>query len=178
MYDLFILCLMTAAILTVLVSSFKIFRSRVYPIGMVRKVPVPSKPAEILPEFSSEDDFQEELLRFFLDKGCSNSEAFENLYLSERGVKDFQQARLFYTKQRLWPKSKLAFRYHRSRRDPLDEHEDTAISTEDIVKHGEVRKLNAKVENMEKRIRQLEIESLEKVQAAIEEQTPQVPLVH
>ena len=163
MYDVLILCLMLAGISAVVVYSYKIFRSRVYPVGMVRRVRATQEcedaTASILPDFETAPE-HDEFIRSVVVEGFSDEEVF--------------------VRRRLGPPSGrrqyiLTLR-HYLRQTPFHEREDSGLEGE-VVEHGEALKRHSKqFEDFEKRLRRLELESVQKVQEGTEEK-PQPPLI-
>ncbi|HXL09674.1 MAG TPA: hypothetical protein VN966_05595 [Candidatus Bathyarchaeia archaeon] len=176
-YDVFILGLMIVGITSLVVFSYKIFHSRVYPVGIVRRVPAAQeyvdKTSTGLTGFKS---LQTELMSL-LDKGWSNSEIARDLHLSEQDIKDYLQRATWevYSKRRLSPQSgkrQYMLALH-NLEHPLHECEHSALE-EEVIGHGEALKLHSRLEDFEKRIRRLEVESVQKLQEAAEEK-PQPP---
>ena len=179
MYDVIILCLMLAGISAVAVFSYKIFRSRVYPVGMVRKIPLLQ--AYIDERSAGLSDFGNVLetgdLKRLMAEGCSHEEIATVLHISEPDVKDLLQrvTRKLYAKGRSGPHSGKR-QYYYLAENPFHERGDSALE-EEVVEHGEALKLHSKqFEEIDKRIRRLEIESVQKLQEATEEK-PQPPRV-
>jgi hypothetical protein len=161
-YDVFILCVMAMGISTVVVFSYKIFRSRVYPVGIVRTVPAPKQCAD--ETFAAElDDLQKDFqTKITLLMGDD---------LSPKDVTDWLNTTWRPKSQSGKQPYKLAVRHH-SGQNPSREREDSALE-EEIIEHGEALKLHTKqFEEIEKRIRQLETESVQKLQEAREEKHP------
>jgi len=180
-YDVFILVLMIAGIASLVVFSYKVFHSRVYPVGMVRKIP--SSQAYIdeagLPDFKTES--QSELMSL-LNKGLTNREIARYLAVSEQDVKDRLQRMTWkvYAKRRLRsPQSeKHHVHFYLGKTAVLEPLEDSALE-EEVVEHGEALKLHSKqFEDFEKRLRRLEIESVQKRQEATEEKPQPPQMVH
>ncbi len=175
MYDVFILSLMIAAITSLVVFSYKIFHSRVYAVGIVRKVPAVQL-QEYVDEASAGDfkgDLQAELM-CLLGKGWSNSEIARDLHLSEQDIKNHLRRMTWkmYAK-RNQSQHKFALHYLHFGETAFVE----PVLEDEVVEHGEALKLHSKqFEDFEKRIRRLEIESLQKRQEATEDK-PQPPHV-
>jgi len=164
-YDVFILGLMIVGISTAVVFSYKIFHSRVYPVGMVRrKISVSPEDVDVF-ESGLETDVMDYLARE------TSSRKIADLHLSKQNVKDWR----VYAKRRLGPKSHYKFPLRYLQTASL-EQEDSALE-EEVVEHGEALKYHSKqLEEIEERIRRLEIESVQKLQEATEEK-PQPPRV-
>lgn len=185
MYDVFILCLMLSGILAVVVYSYKIFRSYVYPVGMVRRTPAIQEcedaTTSILPDFETPFE-QDEFIKAVIVEGFSDKELDRDLNLSEADIKDYLQrdTKKVYAKRRLrahsgWRQYRLVLR-HNLEQNPSREEKDSTLE-EEIVEHGEALKIHSKqFEEIEKRIRRLEIESVQKLQEATEEK-PRPPQV-
>lgn len=178
MYDVFILGLMIVGIMSLVVYSYKIFNSRVYPVGIVRRTPATQ---EYIDETSAGLGFETGLqpdLMSLLDKDWSDTEIARDLNLSEQDIKDYlQRVRNWEVraKGRIGLQSgrrqyKLAL--HHLRQNPLREREESPLE-EEVVEHGEALKIHSKqFEDFEKRIRKLEVESVRKQQEAAEEKLP------
>lgn len=179
MYDVFILGLMTVGISSVVVFSYKIFHSRVYPVGIVRRMPVAQ---ECVDERSAElpaspRRFQQELMSL-LEKEWSIGE-IADLHLSETDIEGhLQRVKVFaknYSKQRR-PRPQSGREQYRL---ALRLGETASLEREDSALEVEVKLHSKQFEDFEKRIRRLEIESVQKVQEAAEEKPqPQPPVVH
>ena len=184
MYDVFILALMMVGISSVVVCSYKIFHSRVHPVGMVRKIP--SSPQRVDEASAGLLDLKKSLqaeLVSLLGKGWSTEEIARDLHLSEEDIKD-------YIQRMTWEAyARRGFRVHSGKQqyivtvghslaqNPFHEREESALE-EEVVEQGEALKSHSKqLEEIEKRIRRLEIESVQKLQEATEEK-PQPPVVH
>jgi hypothetical protein len=182
---------MIAGITSLVVFSYKIFRSRVYPVGMVRKIP-PSQ--EYLDEPSVGLRFETSIhsdLMSLLHQGWSVTEIARDLNLSEQDIKNYiQRVRNWEVHakgrglQSGWRQYRLVLR-HNLEQNPSREGKDSTLeellrtirTAEEIVEHGEALKIHSKqFEEIEKRIRRLEIESVQKLQEATEEK-PQPPQV-
>jgi hypothetical protein len=170
-YDIFILGLMIAGILSVAVFSYKIFHSRVYPIGVVRKIPASQAfVAETSAELSglSTSRFEAEVmgLLYKYDDSSITEIAHHSGRDIDIGAQLPQLAAKRYTKQRRLShqSGRVQRRFVVYWRDP--EREESAEEIE----------LRSKLEDFEGRIRRLEIESVQKLQEADEEK-PQPPLV-
>jgi len=163
-YDVFILGLMTVGITSLVVFSYKIFHSRVYAVGIVRKVPA-------VQEYVEEASAGE--LISLLNKGWTNREIAKDLRLPEQEVRYHIHRKLDAKQQTGEQQHKLAIYY--VGQTHLHEREDSALE-EEVVEHGEALKLHSRIEDIEKRIRRLEVESVQKLQEATEEklQSPQV----
>ncbi len=114
-----------------------------------------------------------------IEKGQSNREIARDLNLSEADIKDYLLGTWkVYSKRPMRlqlgeRQYKLVLR-HNLEQNPFHEREDSAIEDE-VVEHGETLELHSKqFEDLEKRIRRLEIESVQKLQEATEEK-PQAP---
>lgn len=224
MYDVFILCLMLAGISAVVVYSYKIFRSRVYPVGMVRGIPAIQEcedaTASILPDFETapEQDHRLESGRsggqtpsksegYF---GASDHPEFNELCalfiageLTEQEVSRLEEHLsecpdcLRYL-EKLPQKAAAAMGELAPKRAPEDstrksfdldsakkrllerlpEREDSRLEGE-VVEHGEALKRHSKqFEDFEKRLRRLELESVQKVQEGTEEKSQPPLIVH
>jgi hypothetical protein len=184
-YDVFILGLTIAGISAVVVFSYKIFHSRVYPVGMVRRIPAIQEcedaTTSILPNFETPFE-QDELIKAVIVEGFSDKELARDLNLSAADIKDYlQRTRGLWSKRTLKGQVQVGLRHyrlgirHNLEQNPFHEREDSPLKKEP-VEHAEALKLHSKLEDFEKRIRRLEIESLEKFQEATEEkpQSPQV----
>ncbi len=165
-YDLFLFCLTAAGILTVAIFSYKIARSRVYPIDIVRRISTPRTVDE-------EENYAFE--RFaLLAEGCSDTEQIaQHFGVSENTV------RLLVSQKSLKPKSVViktrsygGERIEWGRRGwhysqlslPSQDH---PSAEHDASLEKKVAELGRTVEEQEKRIRQLEVQS---VQSALEPQ--------
>src|SRR6266576_3418308 len=95
---------MIVGITSLVVFSYKIFHSRVYPVGIVRRVPAAQEYVEEattrLSDFRTvfePDDFNR-----FIAEDYSHREVARELHLSERDVKDYLRVKWnLHTKQRL-----------------------------------------------------------------------------
>jgi len=120
----------------------------------------------------------------YLARGWSNREIATELHLSEQDVKDYLQRVTWtlYAERRLGLKLgkqqyKLAFLNYWEQKQPSYKPgaEEQGLE-EEVVEHGEALRLHSKqFEDFEKRIRRLEIESVQKLQEATEEQTQTQP---
>ena len=184
MYDVFILGLMIVGITSLVVFSYKIFHSRVYPVGIVRRVPAAQ---ELVDEASAESSGfgagLEADLMDYLARDWSNIEIARDLNLSEQDVKKHLQRVTWalHAKRRSGLKSgkqqyKLALLHYWAQKQPHEpETEDPALEKE-VIEHGEALKLHSKqLEELEKKMRRLEIKSVQELQEA--EEKPQPPLV-
>jgi hypothetical protein len=172
---------MIVGISGVVVFSYKIFHSRVYPVGMVRKMPVPQENIEEASTglSASQSGLQAELMSL-LEKGWSIKETARDLHHSEQDILKHYLLRMkwkeVYAKRRQSGGSQFKFALHNLHlgETAILEWEDSALEDE-IVEHGEALKSHSKqFEDLEKRIRRLESESVQKLQEAAEEK-PQPP---
>jgi hypothetical protein len=176
-YDLFILALMILGISSVVVFSYKIFHSRVYPVGVVRKIPASQEDLETLAE-PSVFRTQAELMSL-LDKECTDEEIAQTVHLTAQKIRYYRhriRRKLDAKQLPSDPTGKHAIYYVGLKylRDP----EDPALEDE-VVEHGEALKIQARqFEAFEKRLRRLEVESVKKLQEAAEEQPQAPPVVH
>ncbi len=168
MYDVFILGLMIVGISSVVVFSYKIFHGRVYPVGMVRRIPVSQENVDKSSDFQS--SFQAELMSL-LEKDCSIKEIARDLHLSEHEIEGHLQrvrwkvyAKQYAKQRRLSPQSgKGQYRL------TLRLGETASLEREDSALEEKVRLHSKQFEDFEKRIRRLETESVQKLQEATEE---------
>jgi len=185
-YDVLIFGLMIVGISSLVVFSYKIFHSRVYPVGIVRKV---SLTQEYVEKITRVSDFRTALdpddLNRLISEGWSVGEIAGNLHLSEKDVRNYLRRDYFHRttwdlhlKRRLSPQMgkehyKLGLLHFNE-----SEAEDPDIKKE-VSEHGEALKLHDKLlKEIEQRMRKLEVESVEKLQEAAED-TPQHPqMVH
>ncbi len=173
---------MLSGISALVVYSYKIFRSRVYAVGMVWKIPALQtyidESSSDLPDFNS--GFQVEL-KSLLDESWLNKATVLDLNVSQREAEDYLQriVKGAYTKRRrsLQPgRQQDTLVLRKLGKKPAEECEETALE-EEVIQHGEALKLHSKqFEEIEKRIRRLEIESVQKLQEATEEK-PRPPQV-
>jgi len=172
-YDVFILGLMIVGITSLVVFSYKIFHSRVYPVGIVRRVPAAQEDVEdasdVLPDFNT--DLQAEFMSL-LNKGLTKSEIAQYLRVSEHDIKD-------HLRRMTWKMyAKRSQSQHKFVLHNLHLRETAFVEPvleEKVVEHGEATKLHSRLEDIEKRIRRLEVESVQKLQEA--EEKPQSPQV-
>ncbi len=177
MYDAFILVLMIVGISTVVVFSYKIFHSRVYPVGIVRSVPAAQEYAE---DASAEPSNLATDFNRLMAEGCSVGDIANNLHLSEQDVKHYIYRVKWdiYSKRRFSSQIgkqqyRLAVRYRGQK--PSDEPETDPDLKKEVSEHGEALKLHDELfKDIEQRMRKLEVETVQKLQEAAEE-TPQPP---
>ena len=172
MYDVFILGLMIVGISSVVVFSYKIFHSRVYPVGIVRRVPAVQL-QEYVDEASAESGFGTSFeaadLIDYLARDCSNIEIARYLNLSEQDVK-------YHLQRVTWAlREKRRFALQSGKRQyKLALHLGKAaflesVLEDEMVEHREAMKLYSKqLEELEKKIRRLEIKSVQKLQETTE----------
>lgn len=185
MYDVFIPALMVVGISSLVLLSYKILHSRVYPVGIVRRVPAAQ---ECVDEASTElpgslSGSQTELISL-VAKGWTNKEIARDLNLSEYTVRSRLHRILRKLDAKQQPSSptvkqqhELAHYYLRQQ-NPFHEREDSPLE-EEVVEHGEALKLHSKqFEDFEKRIRRLEVESVQKLQEDAEEKPQPTQVVH
>ncbi len=158
-----------------------LFHSRVYPVGIVRRVPAAQ---ELVEEASaglsgSTSGLQAELMSL-LEKDWPIEEIARDLHLSEHEIEGhLRRVRLkVYAKQyakqrRLSPQSgKGQYRL------ALHLGETASLEREDAALEEEVKLHSKQFEDFEKRLRRLEIESVQKLQEATEEKLQPPQVVH
>lgn len=173
MYDVFILGLMTVGITSLVVFSHKIFRSRIYAVGIVGRVPAAQ---EYVDEASAESSgFGTGLEADLVD--CLAGD------WSEQDVKHLRRLTWeLYAKRRFGLKSgrqqyKLALLHYWAQKQPHEPETEDPDLEKEVIEHGEALKLHSKqLEELEKKMRRLEIKSVQELQEATEEK-PQPPLV-
>jgi hypothetical protein len=170
-YDVFILGLMIVGITSLVVFSYKIFHSRVYPVGIVRETPAAKEyenTTTLLADFGTalEPDTADIYSYIEIARGEQD----------EQGIKDYRDTWKVYSKRRLGPQSgrrqyKITLRPN-LRQNPSHEREESPLE-EEVKLHSK------QFEDFEKRLRRLEIESVQKKQEATEEKPqPPQPVVH
>jgi hypothetical protein len=178
-YDVFILGLMIVGISGVVVFSYKIFHSRVYPVGIVRRTPTIHEELNNATVRALSDFWATaELPEVSMLEGWHYKE-IADLRLSEQNIVDYLQRQI--RKKYLVPGLGLLLdrrEYKNALRhlgaNPFHEREDSPLE-EEVVEHGEALELHSKrLEEIEKRIRRSEVKSVQELQEATEE-NPQPP---
>jgi hypothetical protein len=161
-YDAFIFVLTAVGIVTVIVYSYKINHSRVSPIGMVRSL---SDPLESVQPLATEQQIVEIDSALLKATAWKESWRCESCGLIQPRGKDSQCRRC--KKHAVF---QMTMSLERIPEDSsIDESGQLALEGE-IAEHGETLKEHDKIfRNFEKRIRQLELESLQKSQEYAEE---------
>jgi len=163
-YDVFIFGLTILGISTVVVFSYKIFHSRVYPVGMVRKVPESQEYADV-------GDLRlsaQEQGMYYSQRTAWKKYAKRDL--RGRTVKlHYKLSPAHYLPHKFETEHAFTFYLRASAKDPAQKGP---------VEHEEALKLHSRLEDLEKRIRQLEIETVQKVQEAAEEKAQPPHVVH
>ncbi len=150
-YDAFILSLTILGIASVVVFSYKIAHSRLYPVGIVRKLPGSRKPIdEAAAQLGGLVDVPPEQIAAAAPIRVEPAPGKEMWRCEKCGLlqyrgKDFQCRRC----------------------DPMATQGGHFALEKEIAEHGEALKLQRKlVKDLEKRIRQLEVELVKKSQEA------------
>ena len=166
LYDVFIVSLMMAGITGIVVYSYKIAHSRVYPVGIVRSMP---KARPLDPEASRS-----------LDDGLRAFRVAENALSAD--VLDYALRELRYatvTKEDfpLLLHGPLKIRGRVTR--PSSPEEDKSAIEKKVAEQGEALKQYSKMlRELDKRVRQLETDSVEKLQETIEESAQTPKMIH
>ena len=141
---------MTVGILSMAVLSYKIFHSRVYPVGMVREIPIPQ---DVLNREEVERIAYSDVWVKRHKHGIANS-------LFEKDAKQF----------------KTCSPYYGGGEPSVSQKPQDSTLEEKVTEHEEALKVYSKqVENLEKRLRRFETERMQKLQEADEEKFLQPP---
>jgi hypothetical protein len=160
-YDAFISTLTVVGIVTALVYSYKIARSRVYPVGIVRELPEARKSIEAPPE---QREATTPPARWEGAGAGKETWRCESCGLVQARGKDLQCRRCKHITL-----SQFAMTVEKMEESVANEPEQLALEKE-IAEHGATLKAHSKLfKDIEKRIRLLEVESVKKSQEAAEE---------
>lgn len=159
MYDVLILSVMTVGILAMAVFSYKIFHSRAYPVGMVREIPTSQHGTLELEDVSDQEGTTQRI--FYSDVWAKRHNQETAYGLFEKGKK-----------------RKIHLRFYGGGEPSFPEKPQGSPLEEKVTEHEEALKVYSKqVENLEKRLRRLEAERVQKFQEATEEEKPEAPQV-
>lgn len=171
---------MVVGITSLVVFSYKIFHSRVYPVGMVRKIRTPQEVSDFGTDLEAD-------LTDYLTRDWSTKEIAEHLHLSEEDVKDYLNRVRWklYAKQQSGLKSgkqqyRLVLLDYWAQKQPSHKSKTKEHALEkEVVEHGETLQFHSeRFEEIEKRIRQLEVKSVQELQEATEEKSQPPQVVH
>jgi hypothetical protein len=168
-YDALIIILMIAGISTALVYSYKITHSRVYPVGMVREFPDALKSIEI-PTKQPTVKTTPIVWEVAPEKDAWRC---ESCGLVQPRKKGFQCRRC---KQISSLQATVAIE---KMEESLANEPDQVALGRDVAEHSQALKLYSRMfKDLEKRIRQLEVEAVQKSQEAAQENPRQQELIH
>jgi hypothetical protein len=165
-YDVFIFTLTILGISAVVVFSYKIFHSRVYPVGIVRKVSAQrEEETAILPYLMTGAD-----VAGIVPEDWSSGGISVDLKLSGKTVA------YYILKHQLSGRQDKAVLIRSLRNKYLHGRPEDLALAKEAAEREEALKLRSRIEDMEKRIRELEIKSVQQLQETAEEtlQPPQV----
>lgn len=182
-YDVFIFSLTVLGIVTALVYSHKIAHSRVYPVGMVRKMPAASPAQERVDEITVHlpDSLLQGDIIELVAKGLSNSDIAKDLHISESEVKRcihrLALGASVKKKAANWQifADKEFGTFQPRLRQPLLHAERLTLEAE-VTEQSEILEHHLNLfADLEKRVRRLEVEKVRMSQEAAAEEKPHPP---